>query len=219
MSIRIIKPGILDTIQDLGRYGYQHLGINPGGVMDHFATQVVNGLVANEINDAVIEMHFPAATILFQQEALIAIGGADFIPSINGEKIQLWQPVMINKNCLLHFHPSSQGARCYLALKDGFTLNKWLTSYSTNVKAGAGGFNGRALHKDDVIYLRNQNDYRKFLGDKDFIVLPWKADIDWDNNFNKEIKVLPGNEWDYFTNDAKNIFINQPFTITASSDR
>src|ERR1041384_2010028 len=103
MSLRIIKAGILDSFQDCGRWGYQHLGINPSGVMDVFAAEVVNMLVGNECSDAVVELHFPAASILFEEEALIALGGADLSATINGEEIELWQPVIVSKNCLLQF--------------------------------------------------------------------------------------------------------------------
>ena len=74
----------------MGRYGYQHFGINPGGVMDKFSAQMANMLAGNEINQAVIELHFPASVFIFQQPALIALGGADFSPSINGEKIPFY---------------------------------------------------------------------------------------------------------------------------------
>ena len=65
MSLRIIKAGILDTIQDNGRYGYQHLGVNPGGAMDAYSSQLGNALIGELLHGAVIEMHFPASTILF----------------------------------------------------------------------------------------------------------------------------------------------------------
>ncbi len=103
-NLKIFKAGIQDTVQDMGRYGYQHLGINPGGAMDKFSAQMVNMLAGNEINQAVIELHFPASVFIFQQPALIALGGADFSPSINGEKIPSGHPVLVNKNSILQFH-------------------------------------------------------------------------------------------------------------------
>lgn len=219
MSLRIIKAGMLDTIQDHGRYGYRHLGINPGGSMDRFSAAVVNMLTGSEPGDPVIEMHFPAATILFEKEMLIAIGGADFDATVNGEKIPLWHPVLLDKNSLLQFHHPSLGARCYLAVSGMFRVDKWLNSYSTNLKAEAGGFNGRSLLKDDVILIDEKRDYSKYLNDKDFAVLPWKADADWNKFLNNAIEVLPGNELDNLTNEARDLFFNQPFTITTSSDR
>lgn len=218
MSIRIIKAGILDTVQDPGRYGFQNLGINPGGVMDRFSSQVVNGLVGNDESDALIEMHFPAAAILFNQDTMVAVGGADFTPAINNEKIPLWHPILVSNTSVLQFQNSIYGARCYLAIKGGLRITKWLNSSSTNLKAEAGGFRGRKLQKGDLIHLQ-QMDYSKYLVEKDFVVLPWKADIKWNKSRNNEIQVLPGNEWERLTDEAKEIFGSQLFSITTSSDR
>ena len=93
MSLRIIRNGLLDTIQDAGRYGYQHLGINPGGAMDRIAMRIANALVGNNIEEAVIEMHFPAAEMVFEKAILMALGGADFSATINEKEISLLQPV------------------------------------------------------------------------------------------------------------------------------
>jgi antagonist of KipI len=67
MNLRVIKAGVMDTIQDLGRYGWQHVGINPGGAMDKVSAQVANILVGNETTEAVIELHFPASAFFFEQ--------------------------------------------------------------------------------------------------------------------------------------------------------
>jgi len=218
MSIRIIKSGILDTFQDEGRYGYQHLGINPGGAMDLFVMQLVNALVDNDNNEAVIESHFPAATILFQQQALIAIGGADFHATINSEPVPLYHPVLLNKNCLLQFQRQISGARVYISVKQKFLIPKWLNSYSTNLRAMVGGFNGGALKKDDVIEFAEQSNFDKLLTDKDFLVLPWTINTKWEDATD-EIKVLRGNEWPLLNDDAKEIFPNHSFFISNTSDR
>ena len=76
LRMKIIKAGILDTIQDRGRYGNQYLGINPNGAMDKYAMQVTNCLVGNNPDEAIIELHFPASVFMFTQPALIALGGA-----------------------------------------------------------------------------------------------------------------------------------------------
>ncbi len=78
MSLQIIRAGILDTIQDSGRYGYQHLGINPGGAMDRFSAQLSNALIGKDLNAPVIELHFPAASFLFKKSSVICLAGADF---------------------------------------------------------------------------------------------------------------------------------------------
>ena len=97
MSIHINKSGLLDTLQDEGRYGYQHLGVNPGGAMDRIAMHIANALVGNQPNETVLEMHFPAAEILFKETLLIALAGADFSATINGKELPILHPVLISK--------------------------------------------------------------------------------------------------------------------------
>jgi len=219
MSLRIIKPGVLDTIQDLGRYGFQHLGINPGGAMDRFAAQTANVLVGNDIHEALIEIHFPSSTFLFEQETIISIAGADFLATINGEDIPLCQPVIVSKNSILQFQRWRQGARCYLAVKEKLDIEKWLNSYSTNIKAACGGFNGRPLQKDDVIFFKRKKEYRNFLGERDFCILPWKADMSWNEKPINRLAFVPGNEWDWLTENSKKEFLNESFGIGSLADR
>ena len=219
MSLTVIKPGILDTLQDGGRYGYQYLGVNRGGVMDLFSAQVVNMLVGNDTTEAVIEMHFPAAAYLFQQETIIAVGGADFVPSINGEEIPLWHPVIISRNSILQFQNIKKGAQCYLAVRGGFDVPRWLNSYSTNLKAIVGGISGRTLQKDDLIRFKKPECCSKFLSEKEFIVLPWQADTKWNELTTGKIAIIAGHEWGWLRNTSRSDFLNNAFTVTASSDR
>ena len=219
MSLRILKAGILDTIQDMGRFGYQHIGINPTGVMDKYAAGIANMLVGNKPGDAVIEMHFPASVFLFDQAAVIALAGADFNASVNGEFIPVNQPVIINKSSVLQFHYIKNKARCYMAVKGGFNISKWLNSYSTNLKAESGGMAGRKFLKDDTIELNEKNEFCNLLGENDFRILSWKANETWNEITNEEIFILPGNEWDWLDPGSKENFLSASFTITANSDR
>ncbi|HYE56222.1 MAG TPA: hypothetical protein VD996_15340, partial [Chitinophagaceae bacterium] len=173
MALTIIRPGVLDTLQDMGRTGYAVAGINPGGVMDRYAAAVANYLVGNDRNSAVMEMHFPAPQVLFRHDALISVCGADLQPCINEEPIPCWQPVMVRKNGLLHFARRNSGARAYLAVHGGLDCHSWLNSCSTNLKVGAGGYKGRALMKGDVIGLRGQAPNIAIHGPASFRVLPW----------------------------------------------
>lgn len=219
MSLRIIKAGILDTVQDTGRTGYQHLGINPGGAMDRFAVRLVNALVGNAATEAVIEMHFPAPAILFEKETLIAVGGADFSPAINGEDIPLFHPILVSKNSILQFRRMEAGARCYLSVQGGFDLSPWLNSYSTHLKATAGGFNGKALLKDDVIGFRKSSSLASLLNGKHAMILPWQANEKWHGSHITKIFVVPGHEWSQLTDMARTKFIRSGFTITNAADR
>ena len=219
MSLKVIKAGILDTVQDMGRNGYQHLGINPGGAIDKFAAQISNILVGNSIHEAVIEIHFPATSFLFEKDTVISLGGADFTPTINGEPMPILHPVIVSKNSILQFNKVKSGARCYLAMKDKFNISEWLNSYSTNLKAAAGGWHGRTLQKDDIITFKTNGNYTTHLSQKDFVVLPWKADISWSQLQKQEIKVVTGNELDWLNDESKKIFLSQSYNISNVSDR
>ncbi|HYM94190.1 MAG TPA: biotin-dependent carboxyltransferase family protein [Chitinophagaceae bacterium] len=219
MSIRIIKAGVLDSFQDWGRYGYRHLGINPGGSMDKFSATTANMLVGNSPDEAIIEMHFPASVFLFEKPALIALAGADFSASINGESIPLLHAVAVNKNTILQLQQPLYGARVYLAIKGGFKIDQWLDSYSTHLKAMVGGFNGRSLRKDDQIFFQEINGLASLPGEKDFIILPWQADNNWNENSGEKLWILPGHEWEGLTQKSQDNFLNSSFTITNQSDR
>ena len=220
MNLRIIKAGVLDTIQDMGRYGWQQLGINPGGVMDKWAAQAANILVGNDIKKAVIEIHFPASDFFFEKPVLISVCGADFSPYLNGEKIPCWQPILVNRFSILQFYGIKKGARAYLAIHGGFDVPAWLNSYSTNLKANIGGQKGRALQKEDEVAIHSLSpELLSLLGKKEFIILPWKANTTWIDNERTEILMLPGNEWDRLGNLSKENFLHQPFTISHQSDR
>ena len=219
MSFRIIKAGIQDTVQDLGRYGYQQSGINPGGVMDKFSAQVANMLAGNDNNKAVIELYFPASVFMFNEPVLIALSGGDFSASINGEKIPSLHPVLVNKNAILQFHKTVNGARAYLAVHGGIDVPEWLGSRSTHLKAGCGGYNGRALQKYDEVTFSVSNIFSSLLGEKEFSVLPWQTDDNWGDITKEEILILPGNEWDRLTESSKENFSMTSFLITNQSDR
>lgn len=220
MNLRIIKAGVLDTIQDMGRYGWQQLGINPGGVMDKWAAQAANILVGNDMKEAVVEIHFPASDFFFEKPVLIAVCGADFSPYLNGEEIPCWQPILVNRFSILQFYGIKKGARAYLAIHGGLDVPTWLNSQSTNLKAGIGGYKGRALQKEDEIAIHSLSpELLSVLDKKEFIILPWKANTTWDDNERTEILILPGNEWDRLDSLSKEDFLHQPFTISHQSDR
>src|SRR5688572_27762122 len=232
MSLKITKAGILDTVQDMGRYGYQHLGINPGGAMDRYAAQMANILAGNASGEALIEMHFPSLSVLFEKTTLIALTGADLEPVINGEKIPLLHPVIVSRGSVLKFQKALNGARSYLAVYGGLELNKWLGSYSTNMKAAAGGYYGRPLQKGDRLTIKKELPAFLNGNKKEFKVLPWKTDekfLPATGKTKSKLKnspgteeamlVIRGNEWKDLTEKSQHDFLNQLFHITASSDR
>jgi len=161
-------------------------------------------------------MHFPAAVFMFTQPALIALGGADLSPSINGEPVPHGHAIAVVKNDVLQFHKPVKGTRAYLAVRGGLAIDKWMNSSSTHLKAGAGGYKGRSLQKEDEILLKQS--YTFLPNQEEYIVLPWQADIKWELESN-EIFILPGNEWERLTAESKENFTMTSFVITRQSDR
>jgi antagonist of KipI len=222
MSLSIIKPGLLDTVQDMGRYGYSHWGINPGGAMDRYAARIANMLVGNEPGEAVLEIHFPGAQLLFEQNALISITGADFSPMLNNEvPVSPWRPLVVRRNTILHFPQWKHGSRCYLAVHGGLCVPRWLNSYSTNLKAGAGGFNGRKLDKGDEIPFKENTIY--FAGllkeTKDYQPLGWRVDTGKTYQWPHEVFFTMGHEWQQLTDASRRDLVENNFTIHPFSDR
>lgn len=221
MSLRIIKAGVLDSIQDEGRYGWQCLGINPGGLMDQYSATIANLLAGNDPKEPVIELHFPASVFLFEQPALIAIAGADFSATINGDPVSSSRAFVVSKNSLLMFQQPTWGSRAYLAIKGGIKADNWRDSCSTNFKISTGGYRGRAFRKDDQILFKRNFDYSNIIGKKEFFALPWQADTTWNNKNEEdgELWVLPGHEWDRLIKESKDNFSLSSFVITRQSDR
>ncbi len=218
MSLIIIKAGILDSIQDEGRYGYQESGINPGGAMDIFAARLANCLLGKPMNTPVIEFHFPAPVISFSKAAVFCLTGADFCAAIDDEEIQINHPILINKNAVLKFKKNKRGVRCYLSLLNDLKADSWLHSYSTNMKAGVGGSWGRALKNGDIISFDAINALHSLIVESAFKVLPWKAQPEEHTRVDK-IEVIAGSEWSWLDEANQQTLLSTGFKITNTADR
>jgi antagonist of KipI len=215
MSIRILKAGMFDTIQDNGRIGYGRWGINSGGVMDMYASDIANALVGNDSSCAVLEMHFPAAEILFLEETLVSITGADFSLTLNGSiPLPTWKTLIIPAQSVLSFKRPQKGARVYLAAHGGFGVDEWLGSRSTNVKSGVGGFRGRRLLKDDEIEVNGDTHLSK----RQLHVFPWSVNTKSVYQ-HTSIGLLKGHEFDWLSDQSSRVLTESEFSIHSSSDR
>jgi antagonist of KipI len=217
MSVAVIKQGVMDTIQDEGRFGYQHLGINPGGSMDLVAAMVANMLVGNERDKPVVELHFPASIVQFQRQHVFALSGADFTATLNGQSIPINATLFAPEEAVLKFNYNNRGSRCYLAVCGGWDVESWLNSYSTNLYAGAGGYHGRALKKDDVIQVKSSGlEIRDIEGTSK---LPVEAQPLALYNHTGNIRCIAGSEFESLTRDAATMFQSSCYRISAQSNR
>ena len=103
MGIRILKGGMMTTVQDLGRTGYQSQGFSVAGVMDVRSFKIANLLLDNPENEAVLEMTLIGPTLEFTSATIIAITGGDFQPTINGEPAPMYTALYMNKGDILKF--------------------------------------------------------------------------------------------------------------------
>lgn len=214
MSLKVIKAGIADSFQDEGRFGYQHLGINPNGAMDLNAMRIANALVGNKWNETLVELNFPAASFRFQRAGIIALSGADFSARLNRIGVPLNRPVWVPEGSELRFNRAIRGSLCYLALHGGFQLRPWLGSASTNVKANVGGFEGRFFRNGDVIEFKSYLQQPREAG-----VLPWSANVSEFYANENVIRCLTGHEWDGLIKKSKTDFQTGKFMLSPQSDR
>lgn len=218
MSLRIIKAGLLDTVQDWGRYGYQHLGVGVGGVMDRFSAGLANALLGKPLTDAVLELYFPAPVLAFEKSTVIALTGADFTPVLGEQEVALNQPLAVGAGNVLRFRGVRRGAWCYLSVLHGLALEPWLGSYSTHLRAGAGGWKGRALQEGDVLAYRAGADIAPPFHDHHLQPLPWKT-LNPHVTSTASVPVVFGSEWCWLTEEAKETFRHSTFYVSPSSDR
>ncbi len=213
MSILITRPGILSTVQDNGRFGYQSLGINPNGVMDRSAMRLINCLLSNDENEAVIEMHFPAAEILFEKDAGFAIGGGNFDAELNGKSINNWQVHSAAERSTLAFRRPSVGSRTYLSVRGGFDIAPWLGSRSTNMAASIGGVNGKPLAAGDRIRMRNPKYTEALVG------LRLSREMVPQYQRSTAVRFILGGEYELLSDESKQLLESSTFKISKRSDR
>ena len=216
MSLLFLSNGILNTLQDAGRNGSRASGINPNGAMDKRALRLINILLGNDENEGALELHFPAPKILFEENAFVALGGADFNAKLNEQLVENWRAVAVKKGDVLSFPQKNKGERIYLAIRGGFEVEKQLGSVSTNLTAGFGGFNGRGLQKGDRLFfsLKFKAQSEKFKSNYKISrsLLPLYS------NF-PTVRVTAGAEWRILNVESQKSFLQNSFKIRRESDR
>ena len=146
--MRVISPGFLSTVQDLGRFGWAHFGVSASGAADALALRAGNLLVGNAENAAALEMTLVGGVFEFETAAVIALTGSDF-----GAGLPLWSAVESRAGQTVRCGPTQSGARCYLAVRGGIAVPKTMGSASVHLMTGVGG---RALRKGDVLPIGDE---------------------------------------------------------------
>jgi antagonist of KipI len=227
LSLRVESFGLLTTVQDLGRRGFQHLGVGPTGAMDEVSHRLANLVLGNPADAPTLELTLTGPSLLFETETLIALCGADLSPSIGDLPVPLWRPVLVGAGTLLRFGKPILGARCYLAAEGGFQVPTIMGSASTHLSAGFGGFQGRALGIGDRLETGPPGDryptlrrhfhqeQRPFLGLDWFV--PWSRELDFTQP--AILRIIPGPEWPLLTSESRQSLLETAFTVTPHSNR
>ncbi len=228
MSITVVKPGLLTTIQDDGRKGYEKFGIVVSGAMDIFSLKLANILVGNDINEACLEATVLGPELKISENTLIAITGAELSPTINGISVENNKPIFIKTESILSFKGPTKGCRAYIAFAGGFLIPKILESKSTYIRGKIGGLNGRALIKGDTIKIGKRsnssekiiNSLLKYKEKSGFIEAMWFAKNPFNyTNQNQEIRVFEDMQYNLADKDSLYNFYNNSYKVTSKSDR
>ena len=209
-TIKILDAGLLTTVQDLGRYGFQRYGVSASGVMDEYSAKIANKLVGNKVGEAVLETTLKGVQIEFLQNTAVAITGGNCDVTLNGTKIELWQSYLVNRGDILKMGICRSGLRNYLAFAGGIDVPIIMNSKSTNLKAKVGGFNGRKLMTGDVLSVGVGS-----------LEAPLTLNKHYIPTYSKDIKVgvILGQQDDHFTEAGIKTFLNETYTVTQESDR
>ena len=150
-SFEILDPGLLTTVQDRGRYGYQRYGVPVSGAMDEFALRMANIMAGNDQNAATLEVTVQGPKIEFHTSTWIAVTGADISLEVDGRPIPMWESVEIEEGSVLSFGDLRDGMRAYVAVRGGINVPLVMGSRSTYLKGRFGGLEGRALKAGDIL--------------------------------------------------------------------
>ncbi len=152
MGIVVENPGILTTVQDEGRFGYQQSGVSPAGAMDAQSFYLANILVGNPKGEGALEMTFAGPALRFEKDIIVAITGGNLSPVLNGEPAPMYQAFLVHAGDVLTFGMFSGNGRLgYLAFAGGLDIPLVMGSKSTLMRNELGGVHGRKLEKGDVI--------------------------------------------------------------------
>ncbi|AFI85525.1 biotin-dependent carboxyltransferase family protein [Methylophaga nitratireducenticrescens] len=141
-GLKVLKPGILTLVQDLGRFAYQHIGLSPGGAADEHAFLWANRLLNNPPNSPALEICFGGLQLEVLANTNIAITGAEMNATINDNPIENWQTHTLKVGDKLNFAHATSGIRSYLAIQNGFELQPSFGSVATVMREKIGGIDG-----------------------------------------------------------------------------
>jgi biotin-dependent carboxylase-like uncharacterized protein len=204
----VLEPGILTTIQDLGRHGFSQFGVPSSGALDTFSFRAGNLLVGNSEEEACLETTLMGLKLMTLKEVVIAITGGDLCPTLNGEPLVMWRTHLLVEGDVIRFKKVQAGCRAYLAVGGGFVVPRIMGSSSTYLSGKFGGLEGRKLRRGDILYTLDISSSLDKLG--------LRFPIDWVPSSEKEVplRVIAGPQDHHFTEEGFQTFCSSPYHVT-----
>lgn len=212
MSITVLNPGLLTTVQDMGRVGYQQFGVSVSGVMDPRSAALANIIAGNDQGEAVLECTMMGPQLQFDRANVIALAGGDLGPALDGKPIPNYQAVAVKAGQVLRFTAPKTGCRTFIAFAGGLDIPLTMGSRSTYMKAKIGGYQGRKLEKGDKIGFRAPKDTLKHMEDR-------KLSPEFAPKPVYTLRVVMGPQDDAFTDAGISTFLSGTYTVTPEFDR
>ena len=210
---QILRPGINTTIQDGGRNHLYHVGITVSGAIDQRNLKLVNKLVENQLDEAVIEFAYQGPLLKLKNGKIIFSITGDVLFKIIRKNSKIEDGICYKKYILedgdqIDLISTKNTAYGYLSVKGGFKLEKVWNSYSTNTKANIGSNNGKKYSIEDKIIIKSND-----------LQTSKEMKMSYNKISDNIIRVIKGTNFNYFSNEAKNIFFNKEFSVTKLADR
>jgi antagonist of KipI len=211
-ALFVVDPGLLTTVQDLGRVGYQRVGVPPSGPMDRTAFLVANRLLGNPDTAAALECTIKGPRLEARRPTVVAVTGAPMGFTINGQEAPSWSAVRVQPGDVLGFQMASAGCRTYLAVAGGLDVPSVLGSRATYLRGRLGGLGGRALQKGDALAAVAP---AHATPEGRTVPAPLRPTYPAE----RECRVILGPQDDRFTPEGIQAFLAGPYDVTPQADR
>jgi antagonist of KipI len=216
MSVTVIKPGLLSSLQDAGRPGHAALGVGRAGAMDLPAWQLANALVGNRHGEAALECTLAGPSLRFGQAAVVALTGAAIAAHVGSRAIPPWTTCLLPAGSVLQLGGMSRGCRSYLAVRGGFDVPPLLGSRSSDLHARI----GRALQAGDVLPVGASAPLHALSTRREVRVLGWGLDPQpWFDFVHRPLALLHGSHWAALDGASQRQLYGSHFTLSKDSNR
>lgn len=220
MSVRVLKPGLLSSLQDAGRPDYAAIGVGRSGAMDRPAWQLANALVGNRDGEAAIECTLLGPTLRFEQAACIALTGAPINARVDAFELPPWTTCMVPAGSVVQLGGMPIGCRSYLAVRGGFDVAMVLGSRSADLHAGLGEQGGRGLRAGDVLPVGASSPLPALRFGAQASALSWGLDPQpWFDFAQTPIELIRGSHWQLLDPCSRRQLFEYPFELSKDGNR